>query len=185
MLFKNIGQRPALCHQPFNSITWVMVLLFTLEQSYFRHYVTEVSGSPVHCVGPVQCLVCFVSAGGGRSASHLCFTCPKVSRTWRSSISPFPNQGHVSQPFDHQLCLFSPAALRDRCKCSSNLDAPTETSPAALHLFITLRSASHLLLLALFHLVPSRTSFIILACSFFTPPLRSFRDVNKSDNRGC
>lgn len=31
---------------------------------------------------------------------------------------------------------------------------------------------------------PSTTSFIIPACSFFTPPLHSFRDVNKSDNGG-
>ena len=48
-------------------------------------------------------------------------------------------QGHGSQWSDHQLCLFSPAALRDRCKCSSNLDA-LEASHAAPYLFITLPS---------------------------------------------
>lgn len=53
------------------------------------------------------------------------------------SVLTLARQGHGSQWSDHQLCLFSPAALRDRCKCSTNLDTLAQTSPAALHLFIT------------------------------------------------
>lgn len=116
---------------------------------------------------------CLVSVGGGSlPAVCLCYTCPTVSTARGGAASRrWPVQGHSSQWSDRLLSLFSSAALRDRCKCSSTLDAVTETGPAARHLFITLCSVSLLRLLSLFHPVPSRTGFIIPACSFFTPPV--------------
>lgn len=121
----------------------------------------------------------FCVCGWRESAGRLYSTCLTVSSACRTSILTLSKD---TAPTDHQLCLFSPAALRDKCKCSSNLDALWEISSAALYLFITPCPASppppppsHL---------PSRTSFIIPACSFFYPPLRSFGDVNKSDSGG-
>lgn len=112
----------------------------TLSQRRFivfrEHYVTEageLSESPVHGVSCVICPVCFVSAGVGGQKAY----CAPPAQPWRSSAFTLDNQGHSAQWFDHQLCLFSPAALRDRCKCSSSLDALTEISTGALHLFIT------------------------------------------------
>lgn len=105
---------------------------------------------------------------GGDAGSLQDYTCPAVSATRGSGVMTPAGQGHGFHSSDHHLCLFSPAALRDRCKCSSNLDVLAETSPAALHLFIItpllcLSSSS-----SSFRLVASRTGFIIPACSFLT-----------------
>lgn len=152
-----------------------------------QHYVTEgeeLSGSPAHSVNYAGCWVCFLSACGGGQQAVCASTCLTVSTAWRSSSLILASQGHSSQWSDHQLCLFSPAALRDRCKCCPNLDALTDPIPAALHLFLTL--ALPLLLLSSPSSIssPPGLASLFLPALFFPPPLRSFRDVNKSDSGG-
>lgn len=82
----------------------------------------------------------------------------------------WPDEEHGSRWSDHQLCLFSPVPLSDRCICSLTPppSPPTRTSSAARHLFITLCTPP----------------FITPAHSL-SPALCSFRDVNKSDSGGC
>lgn len=118
------------------------VLLHSLIHLYgfispcWRRYVTraeELLGSPVRSVCHVLSRKRFVSAGGG---SQQDFTCNTASAARGGSSILTLGQGHGFHWSDHHLCLFSPAALRDRCKCSSNFDVLAETSPAALHLFI-------------------------------------------------
>lgn len=84
-------------------------------------------------------------------------------------------QGHGSKWSDFQLCLFSFTALRDRCKCTTDLDAQAYTSPAASHLFIIPCLTSPSLSYPLF---PSGPALLCLSAL-------SFWNVNKSDSGGC
>lgn len=138
-----------------------------------QHYVSEAEELSGSLVCSVLCL---------RVEEAVCAPpAPQCLQPAGSSILTLADRGHGSHWSEHQLCLFSPAALRDRCKCSSNLDTLGEISPAALYLFNAPRSPSPSPPPLPSH-PPSRTGFIIPACSFFTPALRSFRDVNKSDS---
>lgn len=107
-----------------------------------QHHVTEVEELLCVWESSTLCYPCSVSVGGG-SAGCWRSTCPTVSLPGgQQRVSVRPRTKHTSLWSDHQLCLFSPAALRDRCKCSTNPDTLSETSPAALHLFIRPSSSS-------------------------------------------
>lgn len=112
----------------------------------------------------------------GRAAEELSGRWPSDRR--RSSCPAVSNQGHGSRWLDRRVCFFSPAALRDRCKSSSSLDTLLEICRRSLFIYRPVPPAPHI------NPLPT-TGFIIPACSFCsTPPLHSFRDVNKSDSGG-
>lgn len=125
-----------------------------------QHYVSEaeeLSGSPVRSV---LCL---------RVEEAVCAPpAPQCLQPAGGSVLTLADRGHISHWSENQLCLFSPAALRDRCKCSSNLDTLGEISPAALYLFntpsLSLSSSS-----PLFHLIPPPGRASLFLPALFAP----------------
>lgn len=105
-------------------------------------------------------------------------SCP-ASSAWRGSILTLTSQGPSLKRSDHHLCLFSLSTLRDKCKCSSNLDSH---KPGLLLLIYLSPFALHSLLSS------SPSSSLVGLASLFLPahfhPTLSVRDVNRSDSRG-
>ena len=140
-------------------------------------FTRELSGTSAHGVWRVLCQLCVCVCEWRQSVGRLCSTCPTVS-----AASCLWSEKDAAPSDLIAACAFS--VLRPwgmGVNVATNLDTFTETSPAALHLFITPHSAS----LSLSISCPAGLASLFLPALFFPAhPYFLFRDVNISDSGG-